>query len=268
MEKKCALISLIISVLVGISLYVESFDYNEVIVYTLLTFIIIYLICSVSSNFIYDIFRNAAKINRKEGAKYEKKVGSKYLRELPDYLTPALVSFIQDESIEYNKDVLAALLKLINDGYLKIENNKIVNTNKDYSNLYEHEKYLCDAIKNRTDVKFSEFKDNLIIDARLGFYAVPHSFKVYLKVELREAARRAYNDSLRKDTEIYNSIEDAMRDIKYRYDQENMRYLKTYNVKRDDMNNYDLVIDTTQKAPEEVANIILTQYREWLKERE
>ena len=165
MEKKCALISLIISVLVGISLYVESFDYNEVIVYTLLTFIIIYLICSVSSNFIYDIFRNAAKINRKEGAKYEKKVGSKYLRELPDYLTPALVSFIQDESIEYNKDVLAALLKLINDGYLKIENNKIVNTNKDYSNLYEHEKYLCAAIKNRTDVKFSEFKDNLIIDA-------------------------------------------------------------------------------------------------------
>ena len=88
------------------------------------------------------------------------------------------------------------------------------------------------------------------------------------KVDLREAARRAYNDSLRKDTEIYNSIEDAMRDIKYRYDQENMRYLKTYNVKRDDMNNYDLVIDTTQKAPEEVANIILTQYREWLKERE
>ena len=104
MEKKCALISLIISVLVGISLYVERFDYNEVIVYTLLTFIIIYLICSVSSNFIYDIFRNAAKINRKEGVKYEKKVGSKYLRELPDYLTPALVSFIQDESIEYNKD--------------------------------------------------------------------------------------------------------------------------------------------------------------------
>lgn len=115
---------------------------------------------------------------------------------------------------------------------------------------------------------YAKEHDNLIIDARLGFYAVPHSFKVYLKVDLREAARRAYNDSLRKDTETYNSIEDAMRDIKYRYDQENMRYLKTYNVKRDDMNNYDLVIDTTQKAPEEVANIILTQYREWLKERE
>ena len=115
---------------------------------------------------------------------------------------------------------------------------------------------------------YAKEHDNLIIDARLGFYAVPQSGKSYLKVDLKEAATLAYNDSLRKDTEIYNSIEDAMRDIKYRYDQENMRYLKTYNVKRDDMNNYDLVIDTTQKAPEEVANIILTQYREWLKERE
>ena len=89
---------------------------------------------------------------------------------------------------------------------------------------------------------YAKEHDNLIIDARLGFYAVPHSFKVYLKVDLREAARRAYNDSLRKDTEIYNSIEDAMRDIKYRYDQENMRYLKTYNVKRDDMNNYEAFV--------------------------
>ena len=29
---------------------------------------------------------------------------------------------------------------------------------------------------------YAKEHDNLIIDARLGFYAVPHSFKVYLKV--------------------------------------------------------------------------------------
>lgn len=110
--------------------------------------------------------------------------------------------------------------------------------------------------------------DNLIIDARLGFYAVPYSFKVYLKVDLDEAAKRAYNDSLRKDTEIYSSIEKAKEDIKYRYEQENMRYLKTYNVKRDDMSNYDLVIDTTNKIPEEVANIILNEYKIWLRDKE
>lgn len=110
--------------------------------------------------------------------------------------------------------------------------------------------------------------DNLIIDARLGFYAVPHSFKVYLRVDLKEAARRAYNDALRKDTEQYKSIEEAMKDIKYRYEQENMRYLKTYGVKRDDMSNYDLVIDTTEMTPEQVADKILTEYKEWLKDKE
>ena len=59
-----------------------------------------------------------------------------------------------------------------------------------------------------------------------------------------------------------------MKDIKYRYEQENMRYLKTYNVKRDDMSNYDLVIDTTSKSPEEVTKIILKEYRKWLKDKE
>ncbi len=29
-------------------------------------------------------------------------------------------------------------------------------------------------------------------DARLGWYAVPESFKVYLKVDINEAARRAF----------------------------------------------------------------------------
>lgn len=115
---------------------------------------------------------------------------------------------------------------------------------------------------------YAEEHDNLIVDARLGFYAVPHSFKVYLRVDLREAARRAYNDALRKDTEKYESIEEAMKDIQYRFDQENMRYLKTYNVDRKDMSNYDLVIDTTDKTPEEVANQILVEYKKWLEDKE
>ncbi len=115
--------------------------------------------------------------------------------------------------------------------------------------------------------QYAKEHDNLIIDARLGFYAVPHSFKVYLKVELEEAAKRAYADALRKDTEQYESIEVAMKDIKYRYEQENMRYLKTYGVKRDDMSNYDLVIDTTNKTPEEVSNIILDEYKKWLENK-
>lgn len=135
---------------------------------------------------------------------------------------------------------------------------------QEYLNAHEE----VDRAVEKSASIYAEEHDNLIIDARLGFYAVPHSFKVYLRVDINEAARRAYNDSLRKDTEIYESIDMAIKDIQYRYEQENMRYLKTYNVRRDDMNNYDLVIDTTKKSPEEVAEIILKEYRSWLKDKE
>ena len=41
--------------------------------------------------------------------------------------------------------------------------------------------------------------DDFVIDARLGWYAVPESFKVYLKVDIDEAAKRAFNDEKRKN---------------------------------------------------------------------
>lgn len=135
---------------------------------------------------------------------------------------------------------------------------------QEYLNAHEE----IDRQVEKSAAFYAENHDHLIIDARLGFYAVPHSFKVYLRVDIDESARRAYNDSLRKDTEAYESVEHAKKDIMYRFEQENMRYLKTYNVKRDDMSNYDLVVDTTNMTPEEVANLILEKYKEWLKDKE
>ena len=53
-------------------------------------------------------------------------------------------------------------------------------------------------------------------------------------------------------------------DIRKRYLLENERYLKLYNIKKDDLNNYDLVIDTTNSSAEEVANEIIKEYEKWL----
>ena len=38
-----------------------------------------------------------------------------------------------------------------------------------------------------------------------------------------------------------------------------------YKIRKDDMSNYDLVVDTTDKKPEEVAKIIEEEYEKWLK---
>ena len=135
---------------------------------------------------------------------------------------------------------------------------------QEYLNAHEE----IDRQVEKSAALYASENDNLIIDARLGFYAVPHSFKVYLRVDLKEAARRAYNDALRKDTEQYESIEEAMKDIKYRYEQENMRYLKTYGVKRDDMSNYDLVIDTKKKKKKNKKKKKKQKYFEWLNKEE
>ena len=97
-----------------------------------------------------------------------------------------------------------------------------------------------------------------------GWYAVPESFKVYLKVDIDVAAKRAFEDDLRKGSEKFATVEEQKQDMKKRYEIENKRYLELYNVHKEDESNYDLVIDTTNLTPEEVANKIKEEYIKWL----
>ena len=118
-------------------------------------------------------------------------------------------------------------------------------------------------IENNVAV-YAKDHENFIIDARLGWFAVPESFKVYLKVDINVAAKRAFNDSKRKNTEKFNTIEEQKLDMQERYKLENERYWKLYHIHKEDEANYDLVVDTTNYTPEEVANIIINKYEEWL----
>lgn len=105
--------------------------------------------------------------------------------------------------------------------------------------------------------------DNFIIDARLGWYAVPESFKIYLKVDTDEAAKRAFYDVNRKSTENFNTIEEQKNNIILRFNLENKRYFNLYGVHKEDLKNYDLIIDTTNLAPEQVAEMIYNEYINW-----
>ncbi len=112
--------------------------------------------------------------------------------------------------------------------------------------------------------KYAKEHDNFIIDARLGWYAVPESFKVYLKVDIDEAARRAFNDESRKVVESFSSESKYKEALIKRFNEENERYFNLYNVRKENLDNYDLVIDTTNITPEEVALIIENEYKKWL----
>ena len=130
--------------------------------------------------------------------------------------------------------------------------------------VYLNEHPDLDREIEKSATKYAEEHDNLIVDAKLGWFAIPDSFKVYLKVDIDIAVKRAYEDSARKDTEPFKSIEEAKEKILYRHREETNRWIEEYGVNRDDMSNYDLVVDTSNLTPEEVTKKILEEYKNWL----
>ena len=118
----------------------------------------------------------------------------------------------------------------------------------------------------KSAAEYAKTHDNFIIDARLGWYAVPQSFKVYLKVDLDVAAKRAFYDKARKSSENFDTLEEQKNDLQKRYELENERYWELYRVRKEDESNYDLVIDTTNLTAEQTADIIEKAYKKWLEE--
>ncbi len=52
--------------------------------------------------------------------------------------------------------------------------------------------------------------------------------------------------------------------MKKRFELENERYFKVYGIHKEDMSNYDFVLDTTNLTPEEVKEKIILEYKKWL----
>lgn len=116
----------------------------------------------------------------------------------------------------------------------------------------------------KSAAEYSKTHDNLIVDARLGWYSIPDSFKIYLKVDIDVAAQRAFNDEKRKETEKFETIEEQKQDMIKRFQSENERFFRLYGVHKEDMSNYDFVLDTTNNTIEENAKLIEEEYKKWL----
>ena len=123
-------------------------------------------------------------------------------------------------------------------------------------NIYVKEHPEIDKRIEYSATEYAKDHDNFIIDARLGWYAVPESFKVYLKVNIDIAAKRAYNDPDRKRSENFATVEEQKEDMIKRYNLENERYFQLYGVRKEDESNYDFVLDTSYLTPDEVADKI------------
>lgn len=109
-----------------------------------------------------------------------------------------------------------------------------------------------------------EQKDKFVLDSRLGFYFVPQSFRIFLSCEEHEAARRSHKS--KKDQPNYASVERTRETIRDRQMVEKENYAKIYGIPDFHLPfHYDLVVDTTNKKPSEIAEKILTEYARYEK---
>jgi predicted cytidylate kinase len=110
--------------------------------------------------------------------------------------------------------------------------------------------------------------DKVVIDSRLAFYWISESFKVYLDLPPEIAKNRISNNlktnKLRQESEGDASVEEIYKKITSRLESEKKRYLELYNVDHTDQRNFDLVIDTNKNNLEQVVEIIVTEYKNWL----
>lgn len=120
-----------------------------------------------------------------------------------------------------------------------------------------------DQMIDDTTAKIGRERDNIMFDSRLAWNFVPDSFKVFVITDIDEASRRVFNDSMRANSESYESQEACKKALVHRQEMESVRFKEIYQIDYYDMSNYNLVIESTNAAPAEIAAEILDKLEEY-----
>jgi CMP/dCMP kinase len=109
--------------------------------------------------------------------------------------------------------------------------------------------------------KLGQNEDNFVIEGRTSWFLIPQSIKIYIKVDPQEGARRIFSDLKdnvkRNEAHELNSVEDVLRSNAKRQKSDDFRYKKYYNKDCYNLENFDLVVDTTHKSPQEAFEEIM-----------
>ncbi|MBD3163668.1 AAA family ATPase [Candidatus Woesearchaeota archaeon] len=120
-----------------------------------------------------------------------------------------------------------------------------------------------DSIDRQLDEKqkgIGRKSDNFVMDSRLGFHFIPDSFKIFLDVDVKEAAKRVHRHD--RTEEKYNNLDEASEHLERRMQSEKRRYEQYYDIEFPLKEHFDLVIDTTDRKPGEIVGIILEKIKE------
>ena len=117
-----------------------------------------------------------------------------------------------------------------------------------------------DAVKK---LSIERAQDKLIFDSRMAWHFAEKSFKIFLTIEPCEAARRVMLNQ-RGSEEFYADEDEACAKLIERSQVEQARFMQIYGVDYYDFNNFDLIVDTTRRTPEEILDIIMAAYNAYV----
>lgn len=101
--------------------------------------------------------------------------------------------------------------------------------------------------------------DKLIFDSRMAWHFAEDVFKIFVTVDPMTAAARVMANP--RPEEPYASVEDACAGLVERSRVEQARFLSMYGVDYYDFKNHNLVVDSTNRTPEEIVDIVWEAFR-------
>jgi cytidylate kinase len=108
-------------------------------------------------------------------------------------------------------------------------------------------------------------EDNFVIDSRLGFHFIPHSFKVRLDVDPTVGAARVFQAHRTEEQaeRRYQSVEEVLQARRAREASDRKRYRMYYGATYHDEGHHDLIVDTTGKSIDDVVKLIIEAAENW-----
>ena len=110
----------------------------------------------------------------------------------------------------------------------------------------------------------NETRENLVLDSRMAWFFVENSLKIRLTVDLDVAVERIFKDTGGELRETFTDLESGRVEVQRRRDSEILRYKTLYGVDISDTSNFDLVINTSNKAPQDITEafeVAFTAYK-------
>ena len=106
-----------------------------------------------------------------------------------------------------------------------------------------------------------EVDEFLIIDSRMAWHFTKGTFPIYLSTDIETSALRIMNAN--RKGEHASSLEETINQTRARRESEKKRYMTQYGVDIQNLENYALIVDTTDATPDEVADCISSAFEAW-----